>query len=109
MKETDLIIIGAGPAGLAAAIYASRAELDYILIEENFVNGGQIIDTYEIDNYPGLPGLSGMELAEKMADHAEKLGAAMDRLGISRDIRAEKVTPEQFRALAELLEDSPHG
>ena len=41
----DLIIIGAGPAGLSAAIYASRAELDYILIEENFVNGGQIGDT----------------------------------------------------------------
>ncbi len=71
----DLIIIGAGPAGLSAAIYASRAELDYILIEENFVNGGQIIDTYEIDNYPGLPGLSGMDLAQRMADHAEKLGA----------------------------------
>ena len=46
----DLIIIGAGPAGLSAAIYAARAELDYVLIEENFVNGGQIIDTYEIDN-----------------------------------------------------------
>lgn len=71
----DLIIIGAGPAGLSAAIYAARAELDYVLIEENFVNGGQIIDTYEIDNYPGLPGISGMELAEKMADHAGKLGA----------------------------------
>lgn len=71
----DLIIIGAGPAGLAAAIYASRAELDYILIEQNYVNGGQIIDTYEIDNYPGLPGLSGMDLAQRMADHAEKLGA----------------------------------
>ena len=71
----DLIIIGAGPAGLAAAIYAARAELDYIVIEENFVNGGQIIDTYEIDNYPGVPGVSGMELAEKMAEHAEKLGA----------------------------------
>lgn len=71
----DLIIIGAGPAGLCAAIYAARAELDFILIEENFVNGGQIIDTYEIDNYPGLPGLSGMDLARKMSDHAEKLGA----------------------------------
>ena len=71
----DLIIIGAGPAGLSAAIYAARAELDYVLIEENFVNGGQIIDTYEIDNYPGLPGISGMELAEKMAEHAEQLGA----------------------------------
>ena len=70
----DLIIIGAGPAGLSAAIYASRARLNAILIEQNYVNGGQIIDTYEIDNYPGLPGLSGMDLASKMAEHAEKLG-----------------------------------
>ena len=70
----DLIIIGAGPAGLSAAIYASRARLSAIVIEQNFVNGGQIIDTYEIDNYPGLPGISGMDLAAKMAEHAEKLG-----------------------------------
>ena len=70
----DLIIIGAGPAGLSAAIYTSRARLNAIVIEQNYVNGGQIIDTYEIDNYPGLPGLSGMDLAMKMAEHAEKLG-----------------------------------
>ena len=70
----DLIIIGAGPAGLSAAIYASRARLNAIVIEQNYVNGRQIIDTYEIDNYPGLPGLSGMDLASKMAEHAEKLG-----------------------------------
>ena len=70
----DLIIIGAGPAGLAAGIYASRARLSAVIIEQNYVNGGQIIDTYEIDNYPGLPGLSGMDLAMKMAEHAEKLG-----------------------------------
>ena len=70
----DLIIIGAGPAGLSAAIYASRARLSAVAIEQNFVNGGQIIDTYEIDNYPGLPGISGMDLAAKMAEHAEKLG-----------------------------------
>ncbi len=70
----DLIIIGAGPAGLSAAIYASRARLNAVVIEQNYVNGGQIIDTYEIDNYPGLPGISGMDLAAKMAEHAEKLG-----------------------------------
>lgn len=70
----DLIIIGAGPAGLSAGIYASRARLDAIVIEQNYVNGGQIVDTYEIDNYPGLPGLSGMDLAQKMADHAQQLG-----------------------------------
>ena len=70
----DLIIIGAGPAGLSAAIYASRARLSAVVIEQNFVNGSQIIDTYEIDNYPGMPGISGMDLAAKMAEHAEKLG-----------------------------------
>ena len=72
----DLIIIGAGPAGLAAGIYAARARLNAVIIEQNFVNGGQIIDTYEIDNYPGLPGISGMDLAAKMAEHAEKLGVS---------------------------------
>ena len=104
----DLIIIGAGPAGLAAAIYASRAELDYILIEENFVNGGQIIDTYEIDNYPGLPGLSGMELAEKMADHAEKLGAevvnaAVEGLELEGDVKKVMTDEGTFEARAVII------
>ena len=98
----DLIIIGAGPAGLSAAIYAARAELDYVLIEENFVNGGQIVDTYEIDNYPGLPGISGMELAEKMAEHAEKLGAevvnaaveGLDLTGVVKKVMTDEGTFE---------------
>ncbi len=104
----DLIIIGAGPAGLSAAIYASRAELDYILIEENFVNGGQIIDTYEIDNYPGLPGLSGMDLAQKMADHAEKLGAeivnaAVEGLELEGDVKKVKTDEGTFEAKAVII------
>ena len=74
----DVIIIGSGPAGLSAAIYASRARLNALVLEQNFVSGGQIIDTYEIDNYAGLPGISGMELAEKMQQHAEKLGAVIE-------------------------------
>ncbi|MBR5406168.1 MAG: FAD-dependent oxidoreductase [Lachnospiraceae bacterium] len=68
----DLIIVGAGPAGLTAAIYARRAELKVLLIERNYISGGQIINTYEIDNYPGMPGLSGMDLATKMSEHADK-------------------------------------
>ena len=104
----DLIIIGAGPAGLSAAIYASRAELDYILIEENFVNGGQIIDTYEIDNYPGLPGLSGMDLAQKMADHAEKLGAevvnaAVEGLELEGEVKKVKTDEGTFEARAVII------
>ena len=70
----DLIIIGSGPAGLTAGIYASRARLNTLVLEQNFVSGGQIIDTYEIDNYPGLPGISGMDLAQNMRSHAEKIG-----------------------------------
>ena len=67
----DVIIIGAGPAGLTAAIYARRAELKTLLIERN-MPGGQILSTYEVDNYPGLPGLSGTELGAKMSEHADK-------------------------------------
>jgi thioredoxin reductase (NADPH) len=76
----DLIIIGSGPAGLTAGIYASRARLNTLVLEQNFVSGGQIIDTYEIDNYPGLPGISGMDLADRMSQHAEKLGVAIENV-----------------------------
>ena len=70
----DLIIIGSGPAGLTAGIYAERAKMDTIVIERNYMSGGQIIDTYEVDNYPGLPGINGFDLAQKMREHADKLG-----------------------------------
>lgn len=71
----DLIIIGSGPAGMSAAIYATRAKLDFIIIEQNFMGGGQVVNTYEIDNYPGLPGISGPDLSMKMQEHAQNLGA----------------------------------
>lgn len=70
----DLIILGAGPAGICAAVYASRARLRTLWIEKKFAPGGQIADTYEVDNYPGMPGISGMDLGEAMAAHAGKLG-----------------------------------
>ena len=70
----DLAILGAGPAGICAAIYATRAKLNTIWLDRKFVQGGQIVDTYEVDNYPGLPGITGLDLGEAMAGHAEKLG-----------------------------------
>ena len=79
MEKHDLIIIGSGPAGLAAAIYAQRAKLDTIVIEESFVSGGQVVTTYEVDNYPGLPGISGMDLGSTLREHAEKMGAVFVR------------------------------
>ncbi|HJB15602.1 MAG TPA: thioredoxin-disulfide reductase [Candidatus Blautia excrementipullorum] len=78
----DLAILGAGPAGICAAIYASRGKLNTLWLEEKFVQGGQIVNTYEVDNYPGLPGISGMELGETMAAHAEKLGLAPERAAV---------------------------
>ncbi len=72
----DLIIVGAGPAGLAAAIYAARAELKFIVLEKEMMSGGQIINTYEVDNYPGLYHMGGFDLAMKFREHADALGAS---------------------------------
>lgn len=71
----DVIILGGGPAGLSAAVYAQRARLQTLVIEEKPLSGGQILDTYEVDNYPGLPGISGFELGQKFRAHADQLGA----------------------------------
>lgn len=70
----DLIILGSGPAGLSAGLYAARARLDHLLIEKGAA-GGQVLLTDWVDNYPGFPdGLSGFELAEKMEVHARRFG-----------------------------------
>ena len=74
MKIYDLVIIGSGPAGMSAAIYAKRAMLDTLLLEKEYMPGGQVIQTYEVDNYPGLPKTNGMELSSKFAEHAKELG-----------------------------------
>lgn len=71
----DCIIIGSGPAGLAAAIYAERAKLNTLVIEKNVMSGGQVLNTYEVDNYPGLRGINGFDLGMKFREHAEELGA----------------------------------
>ena len=71
----DVIIIGSGPAGLAAAIYARRACLESLVLEKEYMSGGQVLNTYEVDNYPGLPGIGGFDLGMKMKEHADQLGA----------------------------------
>lgn len=107
-KVYDLIIVGAGPAGLTAAIYAKRAELDVLLIEKNYISGGQIINTYEIDNYPGLPGLSGMDLATKMSEHVdryetERVTADITGLELAGDVKKVKTDKGDFEARALIL------
>lgn len=93
----DLIIIGAGPAGLTAAIYAKRAMLNALLIEKNYMGGGQIINTYEVDNYPGFPGINGFDLGMKFNEHAdkfeiEKVSSDVVSLDVTSDIK--RVTTE---------------
>lgn len=71
----DLIIIGSGPAGLSAAIYAQRAMLNTLVIEKSVMSGGQVLNTYEVDNYPGHKGINGFDLGLKFREHADELGA----------------------------------
>ena len=68
----DIVIIGNGPAGLAAAIYGKRAGRDVVVVSDAPSGGGQIATTWEVDNYPGLPGIGGMELGDKLEEHAKK-------------------------------------
>ncbi len=69
----DVIIIGSGAAGLSAAVYAKRAGLDLLVLEKSPMSGGQILNTYEVDNYLGLPGINGFDMGMKFREHADKL------------------------------------
>ena len=77
VQKYDLVIVGSGPAGLAAAIYAERARIRTLVIEKGMVSGGQVLTTYEVDNYPGLPGVGGYDLGTKFREHADNLGAQL--------------------------------
>jgi thioredoxin reductase (NADPH) len=70
----DVIIIGAGPAGMTAAVYTSRANLSTLMLERG-VPGGQMANTEEVENYPGFDHILGPELSTKMFEHAKKFGA----------------------------------
>jgi len=104
----DIAILGAGPAGISAAIYAVRGRLKALWLDNQFVEGGQVLNTYEVDNYPGLPGISGMDLGEAMGNHAEKLGIApvrgkvlaVENAGSEKIIRTKK---HEYRAKTVVL------
>ncbi len=74
--DFDVLIIGGGPSGLTAGIYASRAGLNVAIVEKQFA-GGQIANTESVDNYPALFNISGVDLSLKMLEHTEKLGVKM--------------------------------
>jgi len=91
MKHWDLIIIGAGPAGLTAGLYAARSGLKTLVLEEK-MPGGAIIDTPLVENYPGFESISGRDLADKMAEHCKKTGAKINELEkvVELDLEGEK-------------------
>lgn len=78
----DIVIIGSGPAGLSASIYAKRAGLKALTLEQSPMSGGQVLNTYEVDNYPGLPGIGGFELGMKFREHADKLGCEFQNAAV---------------------------
>src|SRR4030042_1981023 len=76
--KTDLLIIGAGPAGLGAAIYAARSALDFKIVDK-FMAGGQIVNTEFIENYPGFKeNISGFDLMQNIIDHCKKFNIKID-------------------------------
>lgn len=106
----DVVIVGSGPAGLAAAIYAQRARLSCVVLEREYVSGGQVVNTYEVDNYPGLPGIGGFELGMKLREHAEQLGAQFINIEVRHieledegRIKAVYTDGEEYRARSVIL------
>ena len=80
----DVVIIGSGPAGISASIYAKRAGLKALTLEQNPLSGGQVLNTYEVDNYPGLSGINGFDMGMKFREHADKLGCEFQNAAVSR-------------------------
>lgn len=104
----DLIIIGSGPAGLSAAVYGRRAGFSTLVIEKNPMSGGQVLNTYEVDNYLGLPGINGFDMGMKFREHAEKMQAEFmeaDVLGVedSEDCKLVKTAEGDFEARAVII------
>lgn len=94
----DLVILGSGPAGLGASIYAKRADLKTLVIEKEMVSGGQVLTTYEVDNYAGLPGIGGFDLGMKFKEHADKLGAEFAEDTVLRIEKAELAEKDLVQA-----------
>lgn len=103
----DVIIIGAGPAGMTAAVYASRSDLKTLMIERG-VPGGQMVNTEEVENYPGYESILGPELSNKMFEHAKKFGAEyaygdIKGIEIDGDYKIVKAGTKAYKALAVII------
>jgi thioredoxin reductase (NADPH) len=102
LADYDLVIIGGGPAGLTAGLYAARANMSAVLLEGKDT-GGEILNTDLIEDYPGFASVTGTELAQKMADHARKFG-----LKIETYARVKQIRVEGDRKVIELEDGTTH-
>ncbi len=102
MADFDLIIIGGGPAGLTAGLYAARANMNAVLFEAKDV-GGEILNTELIEDYPGFASITGAELATRMADHARKFGLHIETYTPVKQVRS-----EGDRKVVELADGTVH-
>ena len=107
-KDYEVIIIGGGPAGLSAGIYASRSRLSCLLIEKVGL-GGLVVNAEKVENYPGFPeGISGMELTELMQRQAQKFGleaitSEVQELQLNGETKTVKTTAGNFSAKAVII------
>ena len=106
-KIYDVIIIGAGPAGMTAAVYASRGNLSTLMIERG-IPGGQMANTEEVENFPGFEMILGPDLSTKMFEHAKKFGAEYAYGDVSEIIDGEqyktvKVSGKEYKAIAVII------
>jgi thioredoxin reductase (NADPH) len=102
-EELDVIIVGAGPAGLCAALYSGRGMLRSVLLERG-VPGGELLNTEWIDDYPGFEHVLGRELAERMANHAKKFGADIRQEAVEAIVRRDDGIFEVATAMGRVYE-----
>lgn len=103
----DLAIIGGGPAGMTAGLYAVRAGLKTVIFEEKFF-GGQIINSHKVDNYPGLPGISGYDLADRLINQLREFDIEIKNkkiisCNLSGDEKIISTRKEEFRAKSVII------
>lgn len=113
MESWELVIIGAGAAGLAAGIYGARSGLKTLVVDEKFA-GGTTADAPVVENYPGFSQIAGNELAEKMVDHCKKVGATFHEvenvtgLDVSGERKIMKSSRGEYEAKAVIIATGSH-
>ena len=113
MEHWDLIIIGAGPAGLAASLYGARSGLKTLVLEEK-MSGGEVLNTPFVENYLGFERISGRDLVEKMVEHARSAGARMNelekvvKLDLEKSAKVVKTNRNVYAASAVIVASGSH-